>query len=170
MIPHSPSTTPHKAQQQIVSEFANFSSTLVERYDTPLGQNGVIRNAASTPKHQRRAFPAHSDRTAPYSPQQPCPVPQSHSHPSTPYPPRTCAIMIFPSTASSSHAVEIVHSPASSTLPREPQQRLITEFASFSRTLKAGYATPLGQNGVLQTVASPLRHEHRAFQAQPDNT
>ncbi|KIO19212.1 hypothetical protein M407DRAFT_31138 [Tulasnella calospora MUT 4182] len=102
--------------------------------------------------------------------EQPCPVPQSHSHTSAPYPPRICVIMTSPSAASSTHAVEIVHSPATSTLPREPQQQLVTEFASLSRTLRAGYAAPRGHNGVLQTVASSLRHKHRAFLAQPNNT
>ncbi|KIO21668.1 hypothetical protein M407DRAFT_28735 [Tulasnella calospora MUT 4182] len=125
-ITHSPSssTTPHKAQQQLISEFANLSSTLGAGYDTPLGQNGAIRNAASTPKHQQRAFPAHPDRTPSYS----------------------------------------------ASLPHDPQQQLVSEFASLSTTLSAGYAAPLDQNGILQTVASSVMDKLRASPAHPENT
>ncbi|KAG8937384.1 hypothetical protein FRC00_006346 [Tulasnella sp. 408] len=57
------------------------------------------------------------------------------------------------STRDQARAIEIVHLPSSSTLPPEPQQKLVSEFASFSTTLNAGYDSPFAQNGVFQTVS-----------------
>ncbi|KAG9042425.1 medium-chain fatty acid ethyl ester synthase/esterase 2 [Tulasnella sp. UAMH 9824] len=74
------------------------------------------------------------------------------------------------SSASSSHAVEVVHCPSTSPLPHEPQLKLVSEFASFSTTLSAGYKTPTCYNGVVQTILSSLKHEKRAFPAHPDRT
>ncbi|KAG8924148.1 hypothetical protein FRC00_005423, partial [Tulasnella sp. 408] len=66
--------------------------------------------------------------------------------------------------------IEIVHRPSPSGGSDDPQERLVTQFASSSTTLSAGYAAPLGQNGVIQTIASSLKRERRAFPAEPDKT
>ncbi|KIO19216.1 hypothetical protein M407DRAFT_11509 [Tulasnella calospora MUT 4182] len=78
--------------------------------------------------------------------------------------------MFFSSFTSSSGAVEIVHCPDASDLPHDPQQRLVSEFASSSTILRAGYAAPFGHNGILQTIASSVKGEQRAFPAHPEKT
>ncbi|KIO21669.1 hypothetical protein M407DRAFT_28736 [Tulasnella calospora MUT 4182] len=79
--------------------------------------------------------------------------------------------MLFPSSKSLSRPVEIVHAPStSSTVPHEPQQQLVSQFATFSTTLSVGYDTPFCYNGVVQTIVSSVKHEQRAFTAHPDRT
>ncbi|KAG9043404.1 hypothetical protein FS837_009655 [Tulasnella sp. UAMH 9824] len=78
--------------------------------------------------------------------------------------------MVFSFSASSSKVIEVVHCQSPSGGSHDPQQRLVSEFASLSTMLSAGYTAPFGRNGVIQTILSSLKYERRAFPAEPAKT